>query len=152
LLPGLETENPTFVRAPSAVVLRCTLSGVLNALVVGGIAATLLGPWALLALVLVPMGWIEGRLLLRNLAFALGREHVVLRWGVLGRYQAFVPLRKVQGVTLTAGPIDRLLGLATLTVWVAGGSPSTMHDLPVGYARHTKEVIARSAAQRRFVW
>jgi putative membrane protein len=152
LLPGLDQERPAFVRAPRAVVLRCTIQGALNAIVFGALAWIFFGPWALLALVLIPLGWVEGVLLLGNLAFAVGNEHVVLRWGAIGRYQAFVPLRKVQGVTLSAGPIDRLLGLATLTVWVAGGSPSAMHDLPIGYARHTKEVIARSAAQRRFVW
>lgn len=152
LLPGLDRERPAFVHAPRAVVTRCTINGALNAAFLGGLAWIWVGPAALLALLLVPLGWIEGVLLLQNLAFAVGRDHVVLRWGAIGRYQAFVPLRKVQGVTLSAGPIDRLLGLATLTVWVAGGSPSAMHDLPIGYARHTKEVIARTAAQRRFVW
>lgn len=152
LLPGLDRENPTFVHAPRTVVLRCTLSWTLPALVLAAVGWWWFGPWALLALILVPLGWIEGFLLLQNLAFAVGREYVVLRWGALGRYQAFVPLRKVQAVTLSAGPIDRLLGLATLTVWVAGGSPSAMRDLPIDYARRTKEAIARAAARRRFVW
>ncbi|MEZ5963733.1 MAG: PH domain-containing protein [Planctomycetota bacterium] len=152
LLPGLERENPTWQRAPRSVVVRCTLSGLINALLLAAILWYWLGSWSLVTLVLVPVGWAEGMLLLQNLAFGLGREHVVLRYGALGRYQAFVPLRKVQGVTLTAGPVDRLLGLAQLTVWVAGGSPSAMRDLPIGFAKRAKELIARQAAVRRFVW
>lgn len=152
LLPGLERENPTWQRAPRSVVLRCTISGGVNAGALIALVWYWLGPWALMALLLVPIGWIEGVLLLQNLGFAIGQDHVVLRYGSLGRYQAFVPLRKVQGVTLFASPIDRMLGLAQLTVWVAGGSPSTMRDLPIGYAKRTKELIARRAAQHRFVW
>lgn len=152
LLPGLDRENPRWQRAPRTVVTRCTIQGALNALVLGAILWYWLEDWAALVLVLVPLGWAEGMLLLQNLAFAIGEEHVVLRYGALGRYQAFVPLRKVQGVTLTAGPVDRLLGLAQLTVWVAGGSPSTMRDLPRGYAHAAREQIARRAAERRFVW
>lgn len=152
LLPGLERENPSFVRAPAAVVWRTTISGAISAAMLCALGWYWLGVWALLAFLLVPFAWIEGALLLQNLGFALGNDHVVLRYGALGRYQAFVPLRKVQGVTLAAGPIDRLLGLATLTVWVAGGSPSTMPNLPFGYARRVKDAIGREAARRRFVW
>jgi len=152
LLPGLDRENPVWQHAPRSVVTRCTISGLLNALVLAGLVVYWLGAWSLITLVLVPVGWAEGMLLLQNLAFAVGNEHVVLRYGALGRYQAFVPLRKVQGVTLFASPIDRMLGLARLTVWVAGGSPSTMQHLPVGYAKRAKEAIARRAAERRFVW
>lgn len=152
LLPGLERETPTWQRAPRSVVTRCTISGTLNALTLAAVLWYWLGAWSLVTLALVPVGWAEGMLLLQNLGFAIGREHVVLRYGAIGRYQAFVPLRKVQGVTLAAGPVDRLLGLAQLTVWVAGGSPSTMQDLPIGYARHAKELIARRASERQFVW
>lgn len=152
LLPGLDAERPTYQRAPRAVLVRTTIAGVLQALFFGGLGWIWVGPWALAALMAIPLGWIQGVLLLRNLAFALGEEHVVLRWGMVGRYQAFVPLRKVQGVTVDAGPIERMLGLARLTVWVAGGSPSVMHDLPFGYAQGVKEQIARRAARRRFVW
>lgn len=152
LLPGLEQENPRWVGAPRAVLWRTTINGVINAALLTAMLWWFVAGWALLAFVLVPFAWVEGVLLLQNLGFALGVDHVVLRYGALGRYQAFVPLRKVQGVTLAAGPIDRLLGLATLTVWVAGGSPSTMHHLPFAYARQMQDAIGREAARRRFVW
>ncbi len=152
LLPGLEREQPVFQRAPRAVLVRTTIAGVLQAALFGGLGWIWFGPWALVALMAIPLGWVQGVLLLRNLAFALGEEHVVLRWGMVGRYQAFVPLRKVQGVTVDAGPIERLLGLGRLTLWVAGGSPSTMHDMPLAYVRGVKEQIARRAARWKFVW
>ena len=65
---------------------------------------------------------------------------------------AFVPVRKVQGVVVRATPLDRILGLASLTVYVAGGSPSSLTNLPVEAARTLVERLARRAAAADFVW
>ena len=61
--------------------------------------------------------------------------HVGMRWGIVGRYRSIVPFRKVQAVVLRAGPVERLLGLASLTVYVAGGSPTILSNL----TRHDAE-------------
>ena len=78
--------------------------------------------------------------------------HVGMRWGVFGRYRSLVPYRKVQAVVLRAGPIERMLGLATLTVYVAGGSPTVMANLPRDEAEQLERELAVSAEAARFVW
>jgi len=57
-----------------------------------------------------------------------------------------VPTRRIQSVLLTAGPLQRLLGLATITVHVAGGSPTSLADLPRGDAEHLRARLASEAA------
>ena len=63
-----------------------------------------------------------------------------------------MPLRKVQGAVLRAGPVERMLGLAHLTVYVAGGSPTTLGNLPRDEAERLKLEVAQVAARSRFVW
>ena len=75
-----------------------------------------------------------------------------MRWGILGRYRAIVPLQKVQAVVIHRNPLERMLGLARLTVYVAGGSPSTMSNLPSGEAMRLRDDLASQAASSHFVW
>jgi membrane protein YdbS with pleckstrin-like domain len=101
---------------------------------------------ALWLLPLLPAAWVVGWLSWRNLAWAFGSGMLVLRWGIVGQYRAFVPTRRIQSVLLTAGPLQRLLGLATITVHVAGGSPTSLADLPRGDAEHLRARLASEAA------
>jgi putative membrane protein len=93
-----------------------------------------------------------GVLAYHNLGYAEQGDHLGLRWGITGLYRALIPVRKVQAVVLRATPLDRSLGLAALTVYVAGGSPTTLRDLPRGEARQLQARLARRAAASRFVW
>lgn len=152
LLPGLEVARLGWNRVSPRVVLRIFLKGSL--LAVGlAVAAPFVSPWLFAAAAAVlPVSWLVGWLAYGNLAWSRAPEHLALRNGIAGRYRAFVPLRKVQGVVLRAGPIERMLGLASLTVYVAGGSPTTQSNLPRREAELLKIEIARFAANSQFVW
>jgi uncharacterized membrane protein YdbT with pleckstrin-like domain len=128
LLPGLNPWSLDWHRVSPRVVLRIFMKGVL-------LTAALLG-----------------LLSFQNLAYARVPGHVGMRWGVFGRYRSLVPYRKVQAVVLRAGPIERMLGLATLTVFVAGGSPTVMANLPRDEAEELERQLADDAASSRFVW
>ena len=53
---------------------------------------------------------------------------------------------------LRAGPVERLFGLAHVTVFVAGGSPTTLGNLPRDEAETLVRDVAIEAAAARFVW
>lgn len=75
--------------------------------VVGGLAFT----WAGLAY--------------RAWRFELTDAWVRASWGVVQHYTATVPRNRVQTLTSHNGPLDRLLGLTTITIHTAGaGSPN----------------------------
>jgi putative membrane protein len=152
LLPQLDVHGLDYHRVSPRVVVRVFLKGVMLAvlLIVG--AWPMAGRWALAALVILPVAWLFGFLSYRNLGHREVGDHWAFRWGILGRYRSFVPLRKVQAAILRAGPVERLLGLATLVVYVAGGSPTTLANLPRDEAARLEHEIARRAAASRFVW
>ncbi|GAB4139597.1 MAG: hypothetical protein Fur0037_05980 [Planctomycetota bacterium] len=145
LIPPVEFGRMRPVSA--RVIPRVGILGSLGAAFLS-IALTLsFGPAGLLALALIPLSFLAGWLYWRNLGYSVERSVLVLRSGVLGRYLTFVPSAKVQSVTLRAGPIERLLGLASITVRVAGGSPSSLASLPRAEAEAIAGELAAAAAE-----
>ena len=63
-----------------------------------------------------------------------------------------IPLKKVQAVTVHAGPEDRLFGLAKLSVYVAGCGPTTLDHLTRADAERLRKGLAQAAAGSKFVW
>jgi len=147
LLPHLAWDGAIWHAVSPRVVLRLFLKGALlvSLLLAAGLPA--LGAPALLATVLLPAAFAIGWLTWRNVAWAEVPGQLLLQWGWLGRYRAFVPVRKVQSVIVRAGPVERLLGLATVTVYVAGGSPTALGDLPYADALALQSQLATAAAQ-----
>ena len=152
VLAGLDLGRLAWQPVSGKIVARTLGKGVLGGALAVWVGLTWLGPIGWGGVLIPPLALAAGIAMWRNHAFALDDEHLVLRWGVLGRYRAFVPFRKVQGVVLTAGPVDRLVGLSRITVYVAGGSPSSLACLPVEQARELVREVADRAAARRFVW
>lgn len=146
LLPGLDPSAIGWRAVSPRLVERMTLEGTVAAVLLAVPGWFWVGPWALLALLLVPLLWAVAQLVWRNFAWATPAGFLCLRRGILGRYLAFIPLHKVQSVMLAAGPLDRLFGLAELTVHVAGGSPTTLSNLTRGDAEALRELVARAAA------
>lgn len=142
LLPGFDFAALRLGSVSPRVVMRIGIKGALLV----ALALAVLLPWqgaiGLLALSGLPLGFCIGWLYWRNFGYARGGQHLLLRWGVLGRYQSIVPLAKVQSVIVRAGPLQRSLGLAELTVYVAGGSPTRLGDLP----RRDAELMAGGLA------
>lgn len=61
----------------------------------------------------------------RAWGFELTDDWIQARWGVIGRRSATIPRNRVQTLTSENGPIDRLLGLTSVTVHTAGaGAPN----------------------------
>jgi putative membrane protein len=152
ILLGMASEPLPWRRVSPRVVVRVFLKGVLLGAAVLAAGLPTVGLPALVGLLALPIAWAVGTLLFANLAYARVPGHVAFRWGLVGRYRAFVPLRKVQGIVLRAGPVERLLGLAHVTVFVAGGSPTTLGNLPRDEAEGLVFDVAHEAAASRFVW
>ena len=145
LLPGLEQESFPWQRGSSRLILRTTLQGVLLAAVATPLLWLQTGWTALLVLLVVPLWALLGVLVWRNLGFALGRDFLALQHGIIGRTVAYLPTAKVQAVVVRQGPIGQLLGLAELTVFVAGGSPTRLPDLTLADAQSLAHEIATRA-------
>lgn len=90
-------------------------------LIAGGASGT--GPWALIG-VAVPIALGVVRYLTTTYRIAAGR--VELQRGLLQRHNLATPLDRVRTVDLTASPVHRLLGLATVVIGT--GSVSTDGD------------------------
>ncbi|MGA0058477.1 MAG: PH domain-containing protein [Planctomycetota bacterium] len=152
VLPGLDPAHLAWRRVSPKVVVRVGLKGLILGLLGLGAGLPTIGWPAWLALGAPVLAVAMGVLLFANLAYARSPGHLAFRHGLLGQYLAFVPVRKVQGAVLRAGPIERLFGLAHVTVFVAGGSPTTLGNLPRGEAEALVRDVAVEAAAARFVW
>ncbi len=128
-LPGLERAAAPVRRASPRLVARLVARGCIEATCAAVVLWPLYGSAALLGLCWAPIAWVRAVLLWHGIAFALFDEHLFLRSGAIGSYQVFVPTAKVQAVSLRRGPIQRLLGLAEVAVFVAGGPPTRVPDL-----------------------
>lgn len=145
LLPGLAVASAP--QRPSVkLVLRVFLAGACWLAVALAIAAPFAGAHAWWGLLLLPLPWAYGRLRWHNSACALWPGHLYLRVGVLGRYQVLMPTGKVQAVALHRGPLQRLLLLADLSVFVAGGPPTRLRDLDFATAESWLRALAERAA------
>ncbi|HEX6811045.1 MAG TPA: PH domain-containing protein [Planctomycetota bacterium] len=146
LLPGLERATFGWQRGSPRLILRTTVQGVLFAALLVPLSWPAMGAWALLTLLFVPLWALIGLLVWRNLGFALGSQFLALQHGVVGRYLAYVPTAKVQAVVVHQGPIAQLLGLAELTVYVAGGSPTRLPDITLADAQRVAAELGHLAA------
>ncbi len=146
LLPGIERETFTWQRGSVRLMARTTLQGLLLAAILVPALWAKTGPTALLGLLVVPLWALLGVLVWRNLGYTLGDTCLGLQHGIIGRTLAFVPTAKVQAVVVEQSPLAQLLGLAELTVYVAGGSPTRLPDLTLWDARKLATAIAARAA------
>ncbi|MCR9243408.1 MAG: PH domain-containing protein [bacterium] len=146
LLPGLEREHLPWQRGSRRLVMRTTIVGVLIGLAGAAALWSTAGSLALLALLTIPIWALLGILAFRNLAYALGDRFLALQHGIVGRYIAYLPTAKIQSVVVRQSPVEQLLGLAELTVHVAGGSPTRLPDLTIENALELRGELARIAA------
>jgi len=110
-----------------------TIPGWMLGLPAAALLATIVGP-------LQTLRW-------RRWSWRLTDQAIELRFGVLTRRHIVVPHFRVQQIDVLEGPIERLLGLATLTVTTAsaGGSVS-LPGLPTATAPSVRrEMLARAA-------
>ena len=89
---------------------------------------------AVVGLLTIAIGWPVATVRYRSWRFELTDEWIQARWGVLTHHTATIPRNRIQTLTSENGPIDRLLGLTSVTVHTAGaGAP----DLSIPHLRDT---------------
>jgi putative membrane protein len=146
LLPSILGEAFAVHSGSSRLVARMAIQGLLLAALVVAAWWPWSGRTALLGLLVVPLWALLGVLVWRNLGYALGERTLLLQHGIIGRTTAWLPTDKVQAVVLRQGPLAQLLGLADLTIYVAGGSPTRVPDLLAADARALVATIGERAA------
>jgi membrane protein YdbS with pleckstrin-like domain len=95
--------------------------------IVGGLAGTAASAAAGIgiALAVVAGGLVAERFFARRVAswgFAERNEDLMIRRGVLVRRQSVIPYGRMQFIDITAGPLERSLGLATLRMHTAAAA------------------------------
>jgi membrane protein YdbS with pleckstrin-like domain len=82
----------------------------------------------LLAVIAAPLAF-------RRWRFGFCDSLLLMRYGILFVEERAVPVRRMQHVDLTRGPIERLFGLATLVVYTAGNEGSAFRVPGLGRRR-----------------
>lgn len=101
---------------------------------------------ALMILIVMIGFWAPRRY--RLTGYLVRNEDVLYRTGALWRTQTAVPVNRIQHVEITQGPIERMLGLARLIIYTAGGSGSDLAipGLPAAEAERLRERVLRMVA------
>lgn len=100
----------------------------------------------LVFVLLLAHGWWYARARFRSWRFEVGDASVVVQYGVLWRLRRSIPRARIQHVDVHSGPLDRLLGLAQLSLYTAGsmGPVATIPGLPPDEAATLRDrLVAR---------
>lgn len=98
--------------------------------IVGGLATFV----AVMGLILAPARW-------RSWGYQLSETELIVRFGVVVKTQRWIPRTRVQYVDMIGGPIERALGLRTVTIYTAGSrlADLSIPGLPVQAAELIRE-------------
>jgi uncharacterized protein len=131
-LPGVPDDATIPWQRPSPLLLRArriqTVLVTVPAALAGGLIGGLAGSAGLglgIGLALVVLGLLWERFLARRVAawgYAERREDLMVRRGVLVRRLSVIPYGRMQFIDVTAGPVERSLGLATLRMHTAAAA------------------------------
>ena len=101
--------------------------------------------WTLLPIVVFAIGVVAiPELRWSRWRYEIRDEEIDLRHGTVTVTRTLIPMLRVQHVDTTRGPLDQLLGLATVVVHTAAGR-TTIPALDHGYAGQLRDQIARLA-------
>jgi putative membrane protein len=150
------TEGAEWRRVSRLAISRSVIKG---ATVCALVAAILFaGAWrisALWPLALLPLVYFISAANYQNLGYALSERYFCARRGWVGRSTHIVPINKIQAVEVSQSPIDRRLGLATLSVDTAGqaytGGGPQISNLPLDEARAVAGALAHRASATRYI-
>jgi membrane protein YdbS with pleckstrin-like domain len=123
---GILWQRPS----PRLLLARRIQAGLVTApvAIVGGLVAGAVGSAGLglgIGLGLVVAGLLWERFLARRVAawgYAERRDDLMVRRGVMIRRQSVIPYGRMQFIDVTAGPVERSLGLATLRMHTAAAA------------------------------
>ena len=138
IFPDLEAAPREWARVSRLAVARAVISGAIICMALSAAlswyAESLLGLWPL---ALVPVVYFVSLMRYRALGYTTSERYFYMRRGWPGRSTYILPIRNVQAVAVRQTPVDRKLGLATLSIDSAGqsrlGGPQ-LPNLPVDEA------------------
>jgi uncharacterized protein len=124
--PGVRWQRPSHLllraRRIQTVLVTAPVA-LVGGLIAGTAGSTALGLGVGLGLVVVGLLW--ERFLARRVAawgYAERRDDLMVKRGVLIRRQSVIPYGRMQFIDVTAGPVERSLGLATLRMHTAAAA------------------------------
>ncbi|MGH3722200.1 MAG: PH domain-containing protein [Pseudonocardiaceae bacterium] len=125
----------------AAVVVPVTVVGTATA---WALAGQLVGIAVLVGLAVVSGLWWRGlRGRYRAWGYAEREQDLVVRRGVLFRRLSVVPYGRMQFIDVTAGPVERLFGLATVQLHTAAAaSDAKIPGLPRSEAQRLRDTLA----------
>jgi uncharacterized protein len=141
--------------SPKLATLRRLISVASGLVVVAGVAvlAWFVHPWlagvvAVLGLLLVAWGWVVVGRSVRSWGYAERADDLLVTSGVLNRQLVVVPYGRMQFVDVTAGPLDRRFGLATVQLHTAAAATDAQIPglVPAEAARLRDRLAARGEA------
>lgn len=151
----LDGGLPWAAVSPSLVVARrLGLLWNLIPLVALVVAAVLLpGPWWWLApaawLAATGAGWVVAGRGARAIGYLEREDDLMVRHGLLFRTVVVVPYGRLQYVDVTAGPVERALGIATVQLHTASASTdAAIPGLPPEEAARLREALAARGRAR----
>lgn len=142
--PDLRRLRRLEAAVPSAllVVLSLTLSAAGGEVAVGTVLA------AVFALLGVLFDWMLGRRV-RAWGYAERSDDLIVRRGVMFRRISVVPYGRMQFVDVTAGPLERAFGLATVQLHTAAAaSDARIPGLPADEAARLRDQLAALGESR----
>ena len=141
--------------SPKLATLRRLISVASGLVVVAGAAvlAWFAAPWlaavvVVVGLLLVAWGWVVVGRSVRSWGYAERAEDLLVTSGVLNRQLVVVPYGRMQFVDVTAGPLDRRFGLATVQLHTAAAATDAQIPglVPAEAARLRDRLAARGEA------
>jgi uncharacterized protein len=146
--PGIRWQRPSHLllraRRIQTVLVTAPVA-LIGGLIAGTAGSTALGLGIGLGLVVVGLLW--ERFLARRVAawgYAERREDLMVKRGVLIRRQSVIPYGRMQFIDVTAGPVERSLGLATLRMHTAAAaSDARIPGLDKADAAKLRDQLAR---------
>jgi uncharacterized protein len=115
--------SPLLLRVRRIEVALATVPLAIAGGLAGAVASAAVGIW--IAVAVAAAGLIGERFLARRVAawgYAERKDDLMVRRGVLIRRQSVIPYGRMQFIDVTAGPLERSMGLATLRMHTAAAA------------------------------
>jgi uncharacterized protein len=140
-----QRPSPRLLRVRRIQVALVTVPAALaGALTAGTVGSPALGLWIGLGLLAAGLVW--ERFLARRVAawgYAERQDDLMVRRGVLIRRQSVIPYGRMQFIDVTAGPVERSMGLATLRMHTAAAaSDARIPGLQAAQAAKLRDQLA----------
>jgi putative membrane protein len=155
-IPGLVEFDPSWNRISRRAIRRGSNKGWLLASLVMLQTMLVAGWFCLIWIPAFPLIYLLNYQWYRHSGYWIDDDYFLWRSGWINRSTVCLPVTNVQNVAVTQNPFDRRLGLASMSVDIAGqsntgGGPRIKH-LPLEEAQRIQHQLAARADESEFVW